>query len=92
MSGSVRADGLLGPHDPTEVCTVDDVATRHADEFLALALLDHQQKARAVAGERGTCRNCGEQCLPQAVYCDADCRDDHERVLAAMRRQGRPTE
>ena len=89
---SVRVDGLIGPHDPTEVSTVDDVATRHAEEFLALALLDHRQRAQQVGGQAGTCRNCGEQCMPRAVYCDSDCRDDHERQLSAQRRQGRPTE
>lgn len=92
MSSSPLKDGLIGRHDPTEVATVDDTATRHADEFLALALLDHQQRQQPIEGVRGTCRNCGERCLPQAVYCDADCRDDHERVLAAQRRQGRATE
>ena len=89
---SPRKDGLIGRHDPTEVATMDDAATRHADEFLAMALLEQQQRANELGGERGTCRNCGERCLPLAVYCDADCRDDHERVLAAQRRQGRATE
>ena len=34
----------------------------------------------------GVCTNCGEPCLPTAVYCDTDCREDDEKREAAERR------
>lgn len=90
--GSVRTDGLLGHWDRTEVLNDEDVAAHRADEFLALAKLDHETRKRGGAVIlRGTCCFCQAQCSPQAVYCDADCRDDHERELAALARQGRST-
>lgn len=63
----------------------DDLATRREEEFRALALRQAAE-AGAVRATPGSCANCGEACLPQAVYCDADCRADHERRL---RVQGR---
>lgn len=56
----------------------DDQAVAASELFRAAAL---QRRATSVAAGAvpGTCANCGERCLPMAVYCDADCRDDHER-------------
>lgn len=86
-----RKDGLLGEWDRTEVQTADDLAAHRADEFLAMAMLDHTQRT---AGQqqhtRGVCLFCDERCHPMAVYCDADCRDGHEAELDARRRHGRP--
>lgn len=82
--------GLVGECDRTEVATPDDMATRRADEFLALALL--KQQAKAAGGlviVAGTCTYCAAVCLPRAVYCDAECRADHEAELARLARQGR---
>ena len=76
--------------DDRERLSADDEAQRTADLFLAGALADQALAARrAHAAEPGTCANCGEACLPTAIYCDADCRDDHEaRVLAQRRTAG----
>lgn len=87
---SPRANGLIGQHDRTEVATADDLAARRADEFLALALLNQRGHARREApSQAGVCTWCGEPCQVRAVYCDADCRADHESELAARARQGR---
>lgn len=73
--------------DEAERLSADDQATRRAEEFLAAAL--DVQRLRAAGGEvvqPGVCTNCGERCLPQAVYCDRECRADHERRVMAGRR------
>jgi hypothetical protein len=87
---SPRANGLLGRVDPTEVMTTDDQATRRSDEFLAMALLKQQVKAQGgLVIHAGTCTWCGERCQPLAVYCDGECRADHEAQLATLVKQGR---
>ena len=71
--------------DQGERLSADDEATRTEAQFFDRAMEIHA--ARAAAAPRGTpgvCMNCGECCLPLAVYCDADCRLDHEH------RQGLP--
>lgn len=77
--------------DPTERLGADDMATRREGEFLAAAL--RAQAARTAKAEAahtaGRCTNCGSTCLPQAVYCDADCRADDEARRRALARQGR---
>ncbi|HWH75055.1 MAG TPA: hypothetical protein VNV16_12410 [Methylibium sp.] len=66
--------------DAERLSSVDDQATRTEGEFLADALEAKRRRALAAAGTRpGVCANCGEVCLLTAVYCDEDCRDDHER-------------
>lgn len=74
--------------DPEERLGPDDMATRREGEFLAAALRRQKQLAAYHAAEPGRCANCGELCLPQAVYCDADCRADHERRRRVLARQG----
>lgn len=70
--------------------TADDLAAHRADEFLAMAMLDHELRKRGgQAIQRGMCASCGQVCAPAAVYCDADCREDHELQLAAQARAGR---
>lgn len=76
----------LIPHEPTERLREDDMPQRREEEFRALALRNQQRAACKRASEPGVCTNCGSVCLPLAVYCDADCRDDHEaRVKSAGR-------
>ena len=82
--------GLEVEREEAERLSQDDVAGRTADEWLADALL--AQQLRAAGGELvrcGVCSNCQAQCLPLAVYCDAECRADHEKRLAAVARAGR---
>lgn len=82
---------LIEPLDAAERLNEDDMATRREAEFLADAL--RVQQLRAAGGEvvtQGVCTNCGEACRPHCVYCDADCRADHEARLAALARQRKP--
>lgn len=37
----------------------------------------------------GRCHNCAEPLPAGQLFCDADCRDDHEKVTAAKQRNGR---
>jgi hypothetical protein len=79
---------LGGAADPHERLSADDLATQREGQFLAAALA---AQARQAAGQRhtpGTCANCAAQCLPLAVFCDEDCRADHEHRLLVQRRQG----
>lgn len=72
--------------DPTERLSPDDQATQRDAEFLDRALLNQRLCAlSAKAATPGICMNCGERCLPKAVYCDADCRLDHETREALPR-------
>ena len=79
---------LLPEVDRTERRCPDDEATLREGEFLAAALHQQAMRAAAASAAPGTCANCGERCLPQTVYCDADCRGDHERRLKVRARQG----
>lgn len=57
----------------------DDTAQHVAELFQEAALQEHLLRARRVhKGTPGTCSNCAERCLPTAVYCDPECREDHE--------------
>lgn len=70
-----------------ERLSADDEAQRTAETFVADALA-HHRRARERAGEQarpGVCTNCGEACLPTAIYCDVDCRADHEARLRVHR-------
>lgn len=71
--------------DPNERLSADDMATRREAEFLERALLRQMRVASAALATPGVCANCAARCLPQAVYCDDECRADHEwrRGLAA---------
>lgn len=64
--------------DEPERLSADDMATRREEEFLAAALREQAARAVLAKAQKGTCANCGEACLPVAVYCDQDCRSDHE--------------
>lgn len=75
--------------DTNERLSADDMATRREGEFLQHALRRQAEAAAKAAGHPGICANCGARCLPQARYCDDDCRADHERRQAVLARQGR---
>jgi hypothetical protein len=86
---SFRQGPLLDPLPPDERLSEEDMAARREAEFLADSLA--VQKLRAHGGdviERGVCSNCGGVCLPRAVYCDEDCRSDHEARLRQLARRG----
>jgi len=71
-----------------ERMSADDQASTIALDLHADALAAHRARVAAASLSAGTCSNCGAACLPQAVYCDVDCRHDHERVLGAQARAG----
>ena len=74
---SIRA--AIEQRDPCERLSADDQATQREAEFRQHAMLQQQGRvARTPAAVQGVCTNCGEPCLPLAVYCDEDCRADHE--------------
>lgn len=75
--------------EPSERLSADDQATQRDAEFLAAALARQAVRVAGVRHVQGVCSNCGVACLPLAVYCDEDCRADHERRLQVLRRQGR---
>lgn len=62
------------------------MATAREAQFTAAALAVARRPV--VQAPLGRCANCQAQCLPTAKYCDEDCRADHERRLATLRRQG----
>ncbi len=80
---------LLEDRDTTERLGAEDMAALHSEQLFSAAMLDHQRAAAKVApSEPGVCTNCHEACLPRAIYCDDDCRRDHERRVQTQRRQG----
>jgi hypothetical protein len=79
----------LTDHDRTERLGAEDMAALHSEQLLSAAMLDHQRAAAAAEASRpGVCTNCDGACLPRAIYCDDDCRRDHERRMQTQRRQG----
>lgn len=81
-------DADAGRPDPTERLSADDQATQREAQFLAAALQAQQLASAAARHTPGRCANCGELCLPLAVYCDPECRSEHEHRQAVRRRQG----
>lgn len=75
--------------DGSERLSPDDTATVREQEFLAAALGEQRLAAqRAEPVTRGQCANCGEHLPPKWVYCDEDCRADHESRQTIERRLG----
>jgi len=80
---------LAGDVDTTERLGPDDQATQREAQFLAAAMARQAQVAISQRGQPGVCSNCKAACLPQAVYCDEDCRADFEHRQKVLARQGR---
>ena len=74
----------VGSCDPTERLSADDQATQREAEFLASALAAARRPVAPSAP--GVCLNCGARLASLAVYCDADCRADHEHRLGCTQR------
>ena len=82
--------GVLVERDDAERLSADDQATQREAEFLADALLVQKlHTVRRPPAPRGVCCNCEAVCLPMAVYCDEDCKADHEARERASARQRR---
>ena len=72
-----------------ENLSADDLATLREGQFLAASLLQQAKRAQAMhVGTPGVCSNCGEGCDEAATYCDALCRNDHDRRIRAAHRSG----
>lgn len=54
-----------------------DLAAAESEVHLAAAL----QNKKPTFQPTGVCYNCGEVLPAGKIYCDADCRDDHEKYL-----------
>ena len=76
--------------EPFERLSADDMATQREEQFLAASLQAQQQAAAAHRRHPGVCASCAQRCLPLAIYCDEECKAEHERRLAIRRRQGLP--
>ncbi len=79
---------LIEPLDPAERLSPDDLATRRDAEQLASAMAAQAERAAKERSSPGVCLNCGQRCHPAAVYCDAECRADHEERQCRQRRTG----
>ena len=64
-----------------------DQATMREEQERELALQNLRYSAKPLP--HGTCNNCEASCI--GAFCDADCRNEHERREAAAKRNGRTT-
>ena len=68
---------------------------RVSDPLDRAAQLEEAERAAAalfrkpVLKRTGRCYNCGEPVPPEALFCDGECRQQHEVVQAAKARNGR---
>ena len=91
MSTAVKRErfGVEIERDEAQRLSADDQATQRDAEFLADAIEAQRLAAlRLAPPPRGVCVNCRAPCAPRAVYCDEDCRADHEVRVSAARRLG----
>lgn len=65
------------------------MATLRESQFRAAAIARQQQAGAVRVGKPGRCTWCTSQCLPLAVFCDAECRSAYEQRLTVLQRQGR---
>lgn len=64
-----------------------DRANDQAELFLAQAIR-HNKAARVRLLPTGECLFCREPVKDARLFCDAECRDDHDRLTEARRRNG----
>lgn len=76
---AAESSGMDAGVDRAERLNEDDQAARAAQRFLEGSLLSHRRATAQQPGTPGICRNCGERSPTLAIYCDDDCRTDHER-------------
>ena len=68
---------------------------RVSDQLDRACQLEEAERASAALHRKptmrrtGRCHYCGEGVQPQALFCDADCRDGHAAEQAARLRNGR---
>lgn len=64
----------------------------HTDEMMEQLHAAHIAEIRSSRPgliATGRCYNCDETVPAGQLFCDADCRDDHEKAQAAKQRKGR---
>lgn len=80
---------MTEPRDTAERLSPDDQATQAETQQRDGALAAARRAAASRQAQPGRCANCGAACLPQAVYCDEDCKADHEQRRRREARRGR---
>lgn len=86
---TTKAAGPMGeaPESQDRLSSIDDHATR-AEALQTAGAVDRvRTAATARIGKPGVCGNCDAQLASLAVYCDEDCRADHEHRQKAASRQ-----
>lgn len=58
---------------------VADLAVAESDIYLAVEINNARRLAEHSPHTAGHCRWCGDPTPQGHSYCDADCRDDHEK-------------
>lgn len=67
---------------------VIDIAEEHDSVLLENQIKEVQRKAREEHLEpTGFCHNCESPC--EGLFCDKECRDDYEKYMAALKRNGK---
>ena len=74
--------------DPLDRATQLETLEREAVIALAATRFRHDSERRARDLAAGVCLNCDATLTPGIVYCDAGCRDDHQRRTQAAARSG----
>jgi hypothetical protein len=64
--------------DRSEPVTEADMAAMREAQFIGAAVAKAQALANVRQSTPGTCSNCGDPTPGGRVYCDDDCRADHE--------------
>jgi hypothetical protein len=67
----------------------DDLAALRDGQFTASAIAAQLARGAVRQSTPGRCLNCAAQILPPSIYCDDDCREDHEAREKIARRKGR---
>lgn len=80
---------ILDGVDGADRLSADDMATLREGQFLAASLARQAAAGVRRIGRPGWCTWCASVCLPLAVYCDDECRIDHEARQRTLHRQGR---
>lgn len=66
----------------------DDLATLRDGQFTASAIAAQLARGAVRQSTPGRCLNCQASIEAPAIYCDDDCRDDHEAREKIARRKG----
>ncbi len=69
--------------DQADITSMNDFS----EESVRKKLMNNQNTKPSLP--RGICASCKEKVADNAIYCDADCREEHERVELFRKRTGR---